>query len=411
MDQETPVPQRQTFPSISALTWQHQADQAALAALQAIPGLDVLLQKLIGQTSEPSFRLIYLASAVRASQRQFPQVHALLQEACRILDAPYVPELYVAQSPFFNGGTIGVKRPFIVLQADALNTLTDDEMLCVIGRELGHCLSGHALYKTLLQLLLKLTVAALQVPIGGAALMGVIAALMEWNRKSELSADRAGLLVAQDPAVSYSLLMKMTGGTLANRMDVNEFFVQAAEYEGGSNALTGMHKLVNLVFASHPFPVVRLTELQSWVNSGAYTAILSETYRRREGESTLQEDIFAQLKAASENYKEQFDTSKDAFAEAMSEMIAGLDDWSQQARQGMGGLFDLVSKFDPMQKPSASGSTPPPAQAATDAPKEHPSPSEQDVFAALEKLRDFKQSGVLTEEEFEVQKAKLLNRL
>lgn len=224
MEQETQTPQRQAFPNISAQTWQHEADRKALATLQTIPGLNALLQTLIGQTSEPSFRLIYLASAVRASPRQFPQVHALLQEACRILDAPYVPELYVAQNPFFNGGTIGVRRPFIVLQADALDTLTDDEILCVIGRELGHCLSGHVLYKTLLQLLLKLTIAALQVPIGGAALMGVIAALMEWSRESELSADRAGLLVAQDPAVSYSLLMKLTGGSMANRMDVNEFF-------------------------------------------------------------------------------------------------------------------------------------------------------------------------------------------
>lgn len=412
MDQETHTPQRQTFPNISAQTWQHQADQTALATLQAIPGLDVLFQKLIGRTSEPSFRLIYLASAIRVSQRQFPQVHALHQEACRILDAPYVPELYVAQNPFFNGGTIGVNRPFIVLNADALDRLTDDETLCVIGRELGHCLSGHALYKTLLQSLLKLTFAALHVPLGGAALMGLIAALMEWDRKSELSADRAGLLVVQDPAVSYSLFMKMTGGQQASRMDVNEFFAQAAEYEGGGNALTGVHKLVNLIFASHPFPVIRLTELQSWVNSGAYAAILSQTYRVREAETASQEDIFAHLKAASESYREQFDTSKDVFAEAMSDMLAGLDTWSQQARQGMGSLFDLAAKFDPTQKnPFAPGPKPSPARTTADVSEEPPNASEQDVFTALEKLRDLKQSGVLTEEEFEAQKTKLLNRL
>ncbi len=404
MDQETQTSQRQAFPNISSRTWQHHADQTALATLQAIPGLDVLLQKLIGQTSEPSFRLIYLASAVRVSQRQFPEVHTLLQEACRILDAPYVPELYVAENPFFNCGTIGVERPFIVLNAEALGTLTDDEILCVIVRELGHCLSGHALYKTLLQILLKLSFAALQVPLGGAAFMGVIAALMEWDRKSELSADRAGLLVVQDPAVLYSLFMKMTGGQQASHMDVNEFFVQAAEYEGGGNALTGMHKLVNLALASHPFPVIRLTELQAWVNSGAYAAIMSQTYRLRDEADASQDDILANLKAASENYKEQFDTSKDAFAEAMSDMIAGLDTWSQQARQGMGSLFDLAAKFDPLQH----ASDPAPPSARTEAPPKAP---EQDVFTALEKLRDLKQRGVLTDEEFEAQKAKLLDRL
>jgi Zn-dependent protease with chaperone function len=278
MDHETHVRERQAFSNMSSQTWIHPADQAALAALQAIPGLDSILQKLIGAMSDTWLRSIYLASAVRVSQRQFPQMYTLLQEACRILDASYVPELYVAHEPFFNAGTVGVEQPFIVLHAAVLDTLTDDEILVVIGHELGHCLSGRAPYKTLLQLLLKLSLAALQVPLGGAALMGIIAALMEWNRKSELSADRAGLLVVQDPTISYSLLMKMAGGSQANRMDVNELFVQAAEYERRGHRLTSMHPLLNPVFASHPFPVVRLTELQAWVNSGAYSSILSQNY-------------------------------------------------------------------------------------------------------------------------------------
>jgi Zn-dependent protease with chaperone function len=414
MDPETPIRERQAFPNISEQTWAHPADQAALATLQVVPGVDVLLQKFMSATSEKSIRSMYLASSVRASQRQFPQLYGLLQEASRILDAPAVPELYVAQHPFFNGGTIGIERPFIVLHSTMLDTLTEDELLCVIGRELGHCLSHRALYKTLLQVLLKFAFFALQVPLSGAAFMGMIAALMEWNRKSELSADRAGLLVVQDPAISYSLLMKMAGGPQANRMDVNEFFVQAAEYEGGSHVFTGLHQFLNIIFASHPFPVMRLTELQTWVNSGAYHHILSQTYRTRTNEHRLQDDILTHLKAASGQYKEQVEHSKDVLTDAMSDVFAGLETWSEQAWQGMESLLDFAAKFDPNRPSSATGPTSTSTQTtATDAkPSQTPETvTDQDVFHALEKLADLKQKGILTDDEFETQKAKLLDRL
>ena len=402
MDQETHTRARQAFPNIGAQTWSHPADQTALTALKAIPGVESLLQKFIGATSETSIRLIYLASAVRVSPRQFPRVEALLKEACHILDAPEVPELYVAQTPFFHAGAIGVERPFIVLDAPALETLTEDEILCVIGQELSHCLSGQVLYKTLLQVLLKSMVLALQVPLGATALMGIITALMEWNRKSELSADRAGLLVVQDPAISYSLLMKMAGGPQANRMDVNEFFVQAAEYEGAGNAFTHVHKLLNVIFASHPFPVVRLSELQAWVNSGAYGHILSQNYQTRADEERPDEHVLKHFKTASENYQETFDSSKDALADVMANVFAGIENWSEQARQGMESLFDFATKYEPKPSSSAPESEPPAPPTAA---------SEPDVFAALEKLVDLKQKGILTDEEFEAQKTRLLNRL
>src|SRR4029453_16619151 len=49
-------------------------------------------------------------------------------------------------------------------------------------------------------------------PVGSVVLMGIVAALREWWRKAELSADRAGLLACQDPAASLRLSMKLAGG-------------------------------------------------------------------------------------------------------------------------------------------------------------------------------------------------------
>ncbi len=89
-------------------------------------------------------RLITLASSVRVTDRQFPRVYALHLEACRLLDMPYVPEVFVSPSPFLNAGAVGMDKPFITLNSATVDLLTDDELLAIIGHELGHIKSGTA---------------------------------------------------------------------------------------------------------------------------------------------------------------------------------------------------------------------------------------------------------------------------
>lgn len=301
---------RTLFPDISPKSWQHPADRAALAALKRVPGLDFLLQKVIGGTTERSLRLIHLASAVRVNGTQFPEVYRLHREACVIFNVEReMPELYVTQTPMLNAMAIGVENPFIVLNSSMLSTLTEEELLCVIGHELGHCVSGHVLYKTLLALLLRFSSLAFSVPLAGIPLMGIIAALKEWDRKSELSADRAGLLAVQNPEVSYQLLMKMAGGSQIEQMSTNEFFMQAAEYEKGSSLFDSVYKLINLLGRTHPFAVLRLTELKTWVDDGSYGKVIGGDYMRS-GEADRR-SVREEFREAQEKYKEDMDRSED----------------------------------------------------------------------------------------------------
>lgn len=304
---------RTHFPEISPKTWQHPADRAALAALKKVPGLDFFLQKFVGATTERSLRLMHLASAVRVSETQFSRVHKLHREACGIFNVEQMPELYVAQTPILNASAVGVNNPFIVLNSSMLDALDDEELLCVIGHELGHCVSGHVLYKTLLALLVRFSMLTMGMPLGNISIMAVIAALREWDRKSELSADRAGLLAAQNPDVSFKLLMKMAGGRNIDQMDTNEFFLQAAEYERGGNMIDSVYKLMNLASSSHPFAVLRLTELKTWVDNGSYGKILGGDYMRTDAadkRSTRQE-----FYEAKEQYKSDINSSEDPLAD------------------------------------------------------------------------------------------------
>lgn len=339
MDDATAIRKIKTrFPNISSKSWEHPADRATLSALKKVPGLDTVLQKLVGVTTEKSIRLITLASAVRVSDNQFPKVNRLHKEACALLDVQEIPELFVSQSPFLNAGAVGVDKPFIVLNSSLVESLSEEELLYVIGHELGHCMSGHVLYKTLLQLLLKFSMAAFSVPLGGASLLAVIIALKEWDRKSELSADRAGLLVVQDPTICHNLLMKLAGGSNLAQMDINEFFVQAAEYEKGGSVVDSVHKILNLMGQSHPFPVLRLTELKTWVDSGSYNRILAGEYLRRDVDG--QESVVNNFREAANRYKEDFNNSQDPLAETLRNAMETADSIRNKTKEAFSAFFN-----------------------------------------------------------------------
>ena len=328
---------KKSFPDISPRAWEHPADTAALAALKRIPGLDELLKRILTVTTDKSLRLIALGSAVRVTERQFPRLHRLREEACMLLDLREPPELFVSQSPFLNAGAIGVNRPFIGLNSALIGQLEDEELLAVIAHELGHILSGHVLYKTLLYILLRVSTEI--VPVGKLVLAGVIAALKEWDRRSEMSADRAGLLATQDPQVSFTVLMKVAGGSYPQEMSLDEFLNQAAEYEKGGDVIDSVHKLLNLMEESHPFAVLRLAELKSWHDSGAYAKILSGDYPRRSDA----EDLRSTFERAAGSYREEMERSQDPLASALRDFGKRMEsagrEVGKQAEDLFKGLF------------------------------------------------------------------------
>ncbi len=98
----TSVPDRARvrLTGISSRAYEHPADRSALVALRKLTGFDTLLRKLFGLFNERAFRLMYLAGAVRASERQFPHIYELVRDGSYVLDLPDVPEVYVTDLPF-----------------------------------------------------------------------------------------------------------------------------------------------------------------------------------------------------------------------------------------------------------------------------------------------------------------------
>ncbi len=88
---------------------------------------------------------------VRVDERQFAGLHRLLGEVGRTLDVAELPEMFVTNNPITNAMTIGMDKPIIVLNSSLLDLLDEEELRFVVAHELGHALSGHAVYRTLLR--------------------------------------------------------------------------------------------------------------------------------------------------------------------------------------------------------------------------------------------------------------------
>ncbi len=284
---------------IAPRSWEHPADRVALAALRKLPVFDEILKKLFGFFGEKPVRLAFQANAVRVSERQFGDIHRIYQEVSRTLDVPEDYPLFVSQTPIVNAGAYGMDEPFIILNSGTVGLLTEEELAFVLGHEIGHILSGHVLYRTMMVLLIQL--ANIGFPIVGLAARAVLLGLLEWSRKSELSSDRAGLLSIQDPELAMTAMMHMAGGGQPEDTNLAEFIQQAEDYRESGDVADAVFKVLNLLGTTHPFYVLRVSEIRAWIEGGDYDRIIRGEYQNRDDPGPAYKD---DVKAAGRAYAE-----------------------------------------------------------------------------------------------------------
>ncbi|WP_329564155.1 M48 family metallopeptidase [Kitasatospora sp. NBC_01266] len=347
----TPSRRRQRFPGISTRAWEHPADRSALVALRKLSGFDDILKKLAGLVSERSVRLMFLATAVKTSERQYPEIHNMVRDAAYVLDLEQVPDLYVTQDPTVNAMCIGMDTPVIVLTTGLVELLDEEELRAVVGHEVGHAMSGHAVYRTMLLILTNLAARVGWIPLGNLAIMALVTALKEWFRKAELSCDRAGLLAGQDPQASMRGLMKLAGGHNLGEMNVDAFLEQAEEYEKAGDLRDGVLKLLQVLPQTHPFAVVRVAKLKQWSESEEYRSIMAGAYPRRADDPDS--SVSDQWRAAADSYGKSIKESKDPLFSLLRDIADGAGSVGGKLRDtftgAKGGPRDGESEREPAE--------------------------------------------------------------
>jgi Zn-dependent protease with chaperone function len=311
---------------ISSRSWEHPADRAALNTLRAIPGFDEVVRKVAGFFGERGIRQLFLGDAVKVTASQRPKLNAMWTEVLETLDWPERPELYVTQTPIVNAMAVGFDKPFVVVNSGMLETLSDEELHSVLGHELGHIMSGHPTYTTIAIIILYFGVSNLPF-LAAVAILPFQLALLEWYRKSEFSADRAGLLTVQDLNTVMSTEMKLAGGReFGDTLRVEEFTRQAEQYETGGDAWDTVLKIMNTVMRTHPMHTVRAAELLRWHRGGGYDKIIAGDYLRRgqiDSDKPLSDDYAdaagyygQKTRETAETFKQGLSSVKDAVSSA-----------------------------------------------------------------------------------------------
>ena len=330
---------RRRLENISPKAYEHPADRAATAALQAVPGLDAVIRKLIEMRYERAYRQSMLASAVRVGPNQLPDVWASWENAATTLHLPGLYDVYVTQNSQPNAMAVGSGKPFVVVHSSAVTLAEDDEIGTILAHEAGHILSDHVLYRTALLLLLRLSPFGRMPTLTGLPTMAVRAALLEWFRAAELSADRASTLVNRDPLVTSRTLLVIGSGLPSRRLDVNAFLTQAQEYAEWDSGWDRLSRLMTELNLTHSYPVRRVAELMAWVRSGEYDRIVAGSYRKRDDRV----DASAEAEEALKYYRARFERLFGETGESLGKVQQRMSDWLD--RYGSSGSDEAQDDF------------------------------------------------------------------
>lgn len=326
---------RRRFPEISSRAYEHPADRSALVALRKLSGFDTAFKAVSGLLPERSLRLLFLSDSIRVGDRQFPHLETMLRDACYILDLEKVPQMYVVQDPKPGAMCIGLDEPIIVVTTGLVELLDEQEMRVAIGHEVGHAMSGHSVYRTILLFLTGFALKVAWIPLGTITVTALLSALREWFRKSELSADRAGLLVGQDLQASIRGLMKLAGGHHLHAMDVDAFLEQAEEYEAAGDLRDSVLKILNVLPRSHPFTTVRAAELKRWAESRDFQRIMDGHYPRRDADEAV--SVGESFRAHADYYAGAVRSGKDPLLGLVRDIAGGVGDLGGRLRDAFTG--------------------------------------------------------------------------
>lgn len=207
----------------------------AITALIAIP-----LLVLERNRREASVR----GNSVRLSDRQFPEVYAVLREHCRRLDMAKIPELFLTSGSIapFSRTFSSWRENYIVLHQIVFD-INDQKTMDVISFLLAHELGAIRLNQT---------------AVWNEMLLTYVTAI-KWlrnplERVRTFSRDRYGATLS--PTGFRGLLINAVGRRLMDQVNIDEYFAQMRAYGGFWSGL-------NIFFEPKPQVFTRLHRLRA----------------------------------------------------------------------------------------------------------------------------------------------------
>lgn len=186
--------------------------------MRQIPGFERICRYITNTVTVQQIHITNL-EGIAVGPEQFPEIYQMGMECARILGIG-IPNIFIINNTEINAWTYAADdaAPMIVITSAMLERMTPGELKAVIGHECGHIHNKHAVYKTVIRYVMS----AKTNTIGGILLTGTaLAAMKAWDRASEVTADRAALICADDFRDAVSVDEKLLYGAAFGKHTVN----------------------------------------------------------------------------------------------------------------------------------------------------------------------------------------------
>lgn len=245
------------------LEYAHPLDSEIIDILDK-PMINTAIAKIVQTSYDANYGLV-LASGIHINQNTYPDLYRVIVECAETLNIP-VPYAIISNSVSgINAQAAGTDQfSFVMISSMLPLVMNRDELKFVVGHELGHIALGHAIYHTAASLIGN---AGAFLPIIGAYLTRTITyPLKAWSRRSEVSADRAGLLCCGDLKVAQKALYKLEAGFLGEGdVNIDEYIRESERLRNGT--LLGKYSELKM---EHPILPKRIKALELFANSKLY---------------------------------------------------------------------------------------------------------------------------------------------
>jgi len=241
-------------------------DYALMRKINAVPGAYKLLRAITSQFVPEQKQMCNL-SHLKVGPSQSPKnIYEHVKECAKLFGIG-IPEVFIEPNPTeINAYALACddSAPLIVLTSALVERFTPGEIKTVIGHECGHIHNNHGIYTTAAYIAANKIVSAIS---GVKELMMLVSrslllALNTWSRASEVTADRAGLICADNFNDAITTQCKFLYGAAFTQDDINVDAV-LKQYDRLRSTPAKMFEFVY----NHPVPMRRILAMREFINS------------------------------------------------------------------------------------------------------------------------------------------------
>lgn len=249
----------------------HELDKAGMDSVNNIPGFESISKFIIENSVEAYYNILLRGSAIQLTESNSPYVNRIFQEVAETLDYKQeLPDIYLKRGYNFSNKIQGYKHPLVILDTNCVEQLDENQLKFIVGRCIGGIMAGHNKFEFFAWMINSI----------GNSILPVISSLAtlpigQWQRKSFLTRDRAGLLACQNIESAIQVMMLTSGVPYGSEKEIDyyEYLNQAIAFQK-AKGLEKFGQVTMTLGNDEAWIVDRAAELFRWYDIGEYDTII-----------------------------------------------------------------------------------------------------------------------------------------